>query len=93
MQPGPDGRIRQAIVQTSSGFVRRPVCKLALLDVRCPGKTAPTTQCYGAGNVAAPPGNAAQLLESEPLSTHTKQYDNVKPAIAFDDGEVDDNKP
>ncbi|XP_062712397.1 uncharacterized protein LOC134289829 [Aedes albopictus] len=31
--PGRDGRVRQALVQTATGFLRRPVVKLALLDV------------------------------------------------------------
>ncbi|XP_058816672.1 uncharacterized protein LOC131679946 [Topomyia yanbarensis] len=32
--PGPDGRIRMADVQTTTGILRRPVAKLAVLDVR-----------------------------------------------------------
>ena len=30
---GPDGHIRQAWVRTNTGAVRRPVAKLALLDI------------------------------------------------------------
>ncbi|XP_065086466.1 uncharacterized protein LOC135708344 [Ochlerotatus camptorhynchus] len=58
VQPGPDGRVRRATVQTSTGFLRRPVSKLAVLDVSDPSKTAPDTQCYGGGNVAVQAGNA-----------------------------------
>lgn len=45
---GKDGRIRQAIVQTTSGLVRRPVAKLARLDLQ-EGKTGleDSDQSYG----------------------------------------------
>lgn len=55
--PGPDGKARRAIVQTSTGFLRRPISKLALLEVTDTGKTAPDTQCYGGGNVTAISGH------------------------------------
>ncbi|XP_055592498.1 uncharacterized protein LOC129744126 [Uranotaenia lowii] len=32
--PGTDGQVRQALVQTSNGIIRRPATSLALLDVR-----------------------------------------------------------
>lgn len=35
---GRDGRVRQALVRTSTGVYRRPAMKLALLDVGLPGK-------------------------------------------------------
>ncbi|XP_058828497.1 uncharacterized protein LOC131688312 [Topomyia yanbarensis] len=46
---GQDGRVRQAVVQTSKGLMRRPVSKLALLEVSQTSKTEPGTagtQCY-----------------------------------------------
>ncbi|XP_062708163.1 uncharacterized protein LOC134288186 [Aedes albopictus] len=51
---GRDGRIRQALVQTSGGLIRRPVSKLAILDVAQVGKTGPGAsgdQCYGEESV------------------------------------------
>lgn len=53
---GQDGRIRQAMVQTSGGLIRRPVSKLAILGVAQVGKTGPGTsgdQCYGEEDVLA----------------------------------------
>ncbi|XP_062713617.1 uncharacterized protein LOC134290481 [Aedes albopictus] len=50
--PGKDGRIRQVDVQTSSGVLRRPVAKLAILDVLPTGNPAGSEQHYGEGNVA-----------------------------------------
>ncbi|XP_053690825.1 uncharacterized protein LOC128739367 [Sabethes cyaneus] len=49
---GKDGRIRQAIVQTTKGILRRPVSKLAVLEVQTDGKTGSDDQCYGGENVA-----------------------------------------
>ncbi|XP_058839077.1 uncharacterized protein LOC131694616 [Topomyia yanbarensis] len=48
---GVDGRIRQAIVQTARGLVRRPVARLVVLEVDDGGKTGPGGQCYGGENV------------------------------------------
>lgn len=77
IQQGPDGRVRRATVQTSSGFLRRPVCKLAVLDVESPGKTALDTQSYGGGSVAAQSGNAAPLSEYGSVgATHTNCCDD-----------------
>ena len=45
--PGSDGVIRRADVQTSSGILRRPVSKLAVLDLD--GESLPI---HGGGNVA-----------------------------------------
>ncbi|XP_058449050.1 uncharacterized protein LOC131429011 [Malaya genurostris] len=36
-----DGRVRQAVVKTARGIIRRPVAKLAVLDVASRGKTEP----------------------------------------------------
>ncbi|XP_062704139.1 uncharacterized protein LOC134286530 [Aedes albopictus] len=47
---GTDGRIRQAIIQTAKGLVRRPVARLAVLEVDA-GKTGPGGQCYGGESV------------------------------------------
>ncbi|XP_053692554.1 uncharacterized protein LOC128741004 [Sabethes cyaneus] len=49
--PGRDGTIRQAWVQTSTGLLRRPVSKLAVLTVEATGKAKPEVQRYGSGNV------------------------------------------
>ncbi|XP_058817797.1 uncharacterized protein LOC131681104 [Topomyia yanbarensis] len=51
---GRDGRVRRAVVQTSSGTVLRPASKLSLLDVH-EGKTGSHTedQCYGSEDVTA----------------------------------------
>ncbi|XP_058826961.1 uncharacterized protein LOC131686947 [Topomyia yanbarensis] len=46
---GADGKIRQAIVQTARGVVRRPVSRLAVLEVD--RKTEPGGQCYGGEDV------------------------------------------
>ncbi|KXJ80506.1 hypothetical protein RP20_CCG024628 [Aedes albopictus] len=48
---GADGRVRQAIVQTARGLVRRPVARLAVLEVGEVGKTGPGGQCYGGEDV------------------------------------------
>lgn len=40
---GRDGRVRQALVRTATGVYRRPVAKLALLDVEVSGKRGPDT--------------------------------------------------
>ncbi|XP_058816851.1 uncharacterized protein LOC131680146 [Topomyia yanbarensis] len=48
-----DGRVRQAIVQTARGILRRPVSKLAVLEVELDGKTGTSGQCYGGENVTA----------------------------------------
>lgn len=48
-----DGRIRQALIQTARGMLRRPVSKLAVLEVESDGKTGSSDQCYGGENVAA----------------------------------------
>ncbi|XP_062563680.1 uncharacterized protein LOC134226732 [Armigeres subalbatus] len=39
--PGRDGRVRQALVRTASGILRRPAVKLAVLDVLEDGKPTP----------------------------------------------------
>ncbi|XP_062550942.1 uncharacterized protein LOC134215820 [Armigeres subalbatus] len=46
-----DGRIRQALVQTARGLLRRSVSKLAVLDVAEGGKTGPIDKCYGGDDV------------------------------------------
>ncbi|XP_055629180.1 uncharacterized protein LOC129770390 [Toxorhynchites rutilus septentrionalis] len=58
IRTAPDGRVRQATVQTTTGLLRRPVSKLAILDVECSGKTASDTLSYGGRDVAASPGIA-----------------------------------
>lgn len=39
---GKDGRVRQALVRTSTGVLRRPAVKLAVLDILDKGKPNPT---------------------------------------------------
>ncbi|XP_058448629.1 uncharacterized protein LOC131428599 [Malaya genurostris] len=48
---GRDGRVREAVIQTARGLIRRPVAKLARLDIAV-GKTGPEVpdQPYGSGN-------------------------------------------
>ncbi|XP_058840837.1 uncharacterized protein LOC131696307 [Topomyia yanbarensis] len=48
-----DGRVRQAVVQTARGLLRRPVSKLAVLEVEPDGKTGTGDQCYGGEDVTA----------------------------------------
>ncbi|XP_062712864.1 uncharacterized protein LOC134289986 [Aedes albopictus] len=50
--PGKDGRIRQVDVQTATGILRRPVAKLAVLDVHPKSNPAGSEQHYGEGDVA-----------------------------------------
>ncbi|XP_062557374.1 uncharacterized protein LOC134222247 [Armigeres subalbatus] len=50
--PGGDGRVRQAIVKTARGLLRRPASKLAILEV-VGGKTGTGGQCYEGEDVAA----------------------------------------
>ncbi|XP_055585092.1 uncharacterized protein LOC129737945 [Uranotaenia lowii] len=51
--PGKDGRTRQAYVQTGNmGILKRPVAKLAIVDVRESGKAADPEHLYGAEDVA-----------------------------------------
>lgn len=56
--PGKDGRVRQASVQTSEGVLRRPVSKMAVLEIDQTGKAEPDTHLYEAGDVAT--GNASE---------------------------------
>ncbi|KXJ74049.1 hypothetical protein RP20_CCG014482 [Aedes albopictus] len=51
--PGSDGRVRQALVKTARGCLRRPVAKLAILDVLDGSKTGTGGQHYGGEDVAA----------------------------------------
>ncbi|XP_055604397.1 uncharacterized protein LOC129752651 [Uranotaenia lowii] len=52
VRTGADGRVRQAVVQTSSGIVTRPVAKIAVLDL-CTRKPSMDTLPYGRGDVTA----------------------------------------
>ncbi|XP_038105324.1 uncharacterized protein LOC119765476 [Culex quinquefasciatus] len=50
--PGRDGRIRQATIQTSAGILRRPVSKLAVLQVQRVSNAEPEPERrYGSGDV------------------------------------------
>ncbi|XP_062713471.1 uncharacterized protein LOC134290365 [Aedes albopictus] len=51
--PGSDGRIRQPVVRTAGGLLRRSVAKLAVLNIEHSGKTGTGGQCYGGEDVAA----------------------------------------
>ncbi|XP_062541539.1 uncharacterized protein LOC134209558 [Armigeres subalbatus] len=48
---GKDGRVRQAVVQTTRGLFKRPVSRLAVLDVAGTCKAQHSTNPYGEGNV------------------------------------------
>ncbi|XP_055643357.1 uncharacterized protein LOC129779730 [Toxorhynchites rutilus septentrionalis] len=63
---GKDGRVRQAWVQTSKGVIRRPVVKLALLDVVNEGK--PETDGLRAGecDVEYPSATTVEQLWESP---------------------------
>ncbi|XP_062534003.1 uncharacterized protein LOC134203040 [Armigeres subalbatus] len=58
---GRDGRVRQGIVQTSSGVFRRLVTKLAVLDVAGTSKAETDTQPYEEGDVDDATQNLATL--------------------------------
>ncbi|XP_058456653.1 uncharacterized protein LOC131434039 [Malaya genurostris] len=60
-----DGRVRQVLVQTSSGIFRRPVSKLAVLDVGEVGKDESSTHPYGRGYVAAETTRLATRLSEK----------------------------
>ncbi|XP_038106444.1 uncharacterized protein LOC119766117 [Culex quinquefasciatus] len=52
--PGRDGRVRQVTVQTTTGVLRRPVSKLAVLDIKGDGTATPHNEPevrYGSGDV------------------------------------------
>lgn len=56
---GGDGRIRQALVETARGVLRRSAARLVVLEVQSGGKTGSGDgdQCYGGDTVA---GSTAQ---------------------------------
>ncbi|XP_038116954.1 uncharacterized protein LOC119769127 [Culex quinquefasciatus] len=59
--PGRDGRVRDAVVQTADGFLRRPVAKLARLDLNgCKTEPEVSDQLNGSGNCS----DAAQEMSS-----------------------------
>lgn len=65
--PGSDGRIRQAMVQTTGGLFRRPVTKLAVLQVQGDGNAKPEAELqerYGSGDVA----NASSTADLNTIS-------------------------
>ncbi|XP_017469384.1 PREDICTED: uncharacterized protein LOC108361294 [Rhagoletis zephyria] len=49
--PAPDGQVRSALVKTSSGNLRRPASKLAVLDVYGEPQTADAPSVHGGRNV------------------------------------------
>lgn len=58
-----DGRVRQALVQTARGLLRRPVSKLAVLDVAKESKTGTKTSVTG-GTMSA----TGNTVSSEPTN-------------------------
>lgn len=56
---GPDGRVRSAMVRTSSTMLRRPVTKLALLDIRTGDGEPASVAVHGGENVADGPATGA----------------------------------
>ncbi|XP_062538071.1 uncharacterized protein LOC134206385 [Armigeres subalbatus] len=67
-----DGRVRQAVVQTARGILRRPVAKLAVLEVESGCKTGTGGQCYGGEDVAANTARGVTTAE------HPRQLDRAK---------------
>lgn len=72
---GSDGRIRQAVLQTATGLVRRPIAKLALLDI-AESKAAPEKpeQLTGRGDVtvdSAGPSNNSRIDSTASLRSFT----------------------
>lgn len=64
---GSDGRIRQAVVRTARGLLRRSVAKLAVLNIENGGKTGTGGQLYGGEDVAA--GNTSTAMYSAELAS------------------------
>ncbi|XP_058816511.1 uncharacterized protein LOC131679785 [Topomyia yanbarensis] len=64
--PGKDGRVRQAVVQTSGGLFRRSVSNLAVLDVPRGCNAELGTHRYGKGDVAT---EAPQLVTLSSTTT------------------------
>ncbi|XP_053699113.1 uncharacterized protein LOC128746088 [Sabethes cyaneus] len=67
---GRDGRVRQAVVQTAGGLYRRPVSKLAVLDVKGNCKAKSATDLYGRGDVAAGAQSLAALSTTDVTPTN-----------------------
>lgn len=70
--PGRDGRVRDAVVQTAEGFLRRPVAKLARLDLEgCKPEPEVPDQLNGSGRNTCrrriPPARLAILTLSRAL--------------------------
>ncbi|XP_055631698.1 uncharacterized protein LOC129771737 [Toxorhynchites rutilus septentrionalis] len=65
---GKDGRVRQAVVQTTDGLFRRPVSKLAVLDLCRNSNAGVNTQPYGEGDVDDSAPHLATLPLSVPLT-------------------------
>lgn len=83
---GMDGRTRQAVVKTAAGLVRRPIAKLARLDI-LKGKTEPDIpeQLTGRGDVtvdSAGPSNNSRIDRCASLrsstSVNTSAADTLK---------------
>lgn len=66
--PGVDGRVRQAVVQTSGGVLRRPVAKLALLDVDSDRAVLTTARMHPGEDVSATKTNSGPV--HRPLHEH-----------------------
>ncbi|XP_062703041.1 uncharacterized protein LOC134285727 [Aedes albopictus] len=78
VNPGSDGRIRQATVQTPGGILRRPVSKLAVLQVqgdRNADATEDSQVRYGSGNVAN--AGSTENLNGESIDD-TPQSDSMR---------------
>ncbi|XP_039447331.1 uncharacterized protein LOC120426603 [Culex pipiens pallens] len=75
---GADGRIRQALVRTSRGELKRPVSKLAVLEIqerKTGAKEAPPTRVTGRGNVRT----AGQLMKNTmPASVSREMRENAE---------------
>ncbi|XP_065088883.1 uncharacterized protein LOC135710283 [Ochlerotatus camptorhynchus] len=89
---GSDGRIRQALVQTTGGVFRRPVSKLAVLKMQSDGNVdlvAKTEVRYESGDVANSSSTESKAScdapnRSPPVSTISKrQRDHKRQATAI----------
>ncbi|XP_062713284.1 uncharacterized protein LOC134290229 [Aedes albopictus] len=80
--PGADGRIRQAMVETSKGKFRRPVTRLAVLEVQ-EGKSGAAEephQSYGRGCVGTAPYH---LSTAQPLRNMRSTPDETTPVMDY----------
>ncbi|XP_055603913.1 uncharacterized protein LOC129752144 [Uranotaenia lowii] len=71
---GADGQVRQALVQTSNGIIRRPATILALLDVQARHDTddRKSPRLHGEGDVVEPTVPRSDKLNTHATAPHSK---------------------